>query len=168
MNDIDNRALSVFARLDSTIATGASRGDVAAKLAELYCELFDADYCRFWWRTEDDSEVRVVAHYPPIEFKEDWEHIKRLDSAKSSVVKSIFIDGELMIEADPSGNPHIENRYVTVYGAKSGVHVPITVGGKVVGDLALVSKREKGHFTEEHRTVLLALSNISALALYRF
>lgn len=162
---ITERGLELIANLDETLQDANSPQEVAMALAGPIRELFDADYCRFWWRTDDPGEVRVIAHHPHIEFKEEWEYIKRLDDDRNSVVKSIFVVGDLRIEKDTSLLKDAEQRYVTVYKALSGVHVPVRVNGEVMGDMAMVSQRETHHFHEEQVPLLHALANVAGRAI---
>lgn len=164
---IVERAIDLLSELPELLDGVSDPHDVGMRLAERYCGLFDADYCRFWWVTDDPDEVRVLSHFPPIEFQEDWEHIKRLDGDRMTIVKSIFVDGQLRIEDDAPAVADAESRFITVYGALSGVHVPMVVDGAVVGDMAMVSKREKRHFDAAHTDLFHALAAVAAIAIDR-
>lgn len=164
---IDERAIALLADLPQLLAGVTDPREVGMRLAEQLCALFDADYCRFWWITDDPDEVRVLSHFPPIEFKEDWEHIKRLDGDGTTIVKRVFLDGVIHIEPDAPSASGAESRFITVYKALSGAHVPIVIDGRVVGDLALVSKRETHHFSDEQTELLTALAAVTGLAIDR-
>lgn len=138
---------------------------VAQALATAYVTLFDADYVRFWWADRERREARVIHHYPPREFVEDWEWKKDL-SGQSSVVK-VITGGELSIVRDARVPHGGEPRFSQIYGILSGAHVPMRVDGIVVGDMAAVSKRETQHFTDADGPLLMACAETAALAISR-
>lgn len=161
-DDLAERAMELLARIGREAPAGATDAEVAMWLAERYAELFDADYCRFWWVETDRTRARVLAHHPPIEFKEDWEHIKQLNDGKATLVSTVINSGSPHIEKDAASAAGAESRYITVYGAKSGAHIPLFVDGSSVGDMAMVSKRELAHFDEEDLPVFHALASCAA------
>lgn len=164
--DLRERALALVGELAPKLAAAGSASEGGDLLADAYRELFDADWCRFWWVDPDQPVARVLSHSPPTEFTEPWQTTKRLDDGKPSIVATVINGGEGAIEPNPAKNPNIEPRYVSVYGAKSGAHFPMKVGSRTVGDMGLVSQREHEHFHEDDADVLRLLAAFASVALH--
>jgi GAF domain-containing protein len=160
-----DRALGLLARVAEEAPAEATDVDLAMWLGQRYAELFDADYCRFWWIEEGGDTARVLAHYPPIEFEEEWEYKKNLADGKTTIVSSVMNSGEPRIEHAAARAGDAESRFVTVYGAKSGAHMPMIVDGRTVGDMAMISKQEEAHFSEDDLHIMRSLANYAAAVL---
>lgn len=162
--DLEARALDCLAAL---VASGLDSDPVARGLTigAAYAELLDADWCRVWWVNRDRSKAHILSHYPQTTLDEEWQHTKSLVDEKSTIVSRVITTGVAEIEADAASNPNIETRFVTALGARSGCHFPLRVGGETVGDLALISTREKAHFDPEDSHVFELLAAFASVAL---
>jgi len=165
---LTERTLARLTQLAREIPADASPSDVGMMIGEAYVELFDAWYCRFWWVDDAREVARVIAHYPAREFKESWEHEKRLDVTEGddkSLVALVIGSGEARIERDAAEIKDGEIRFATVYGVQSGCHFPLIVQGTTMGDMVMTSQEERQHFDPADRDLIQVMANFAASAI---
>lgn len=162
---LNERAIAYLGSVHRRLSADASPEEVGMILGEGYRDLFDADYCRFWWVNDDRTEARVIAHFPATEFTEPWQHVKRLDDGEATVVAWVIANGEGRIERNAAEIPDGESRFASVYKVMSGCHFPLVVDGRTMGDMVMTSKKETQHFDPADRDLIQTLANVAALAI---
>ena len=162
---LTERVVARLAQLARDIPADASPNEVGMIIGAAYVELFDAWYCRFWWVDDERTMARVIAHHPPKEFKESWEHEKRLDVTEGedkSLVALVVGSGQARIERDAAEIQDGEIRFASVYGVQSGCHFPLIVQGTTMGDMVMTSNAERQHFDPADRDLIQVMANFAA------
>ncbi|MPZ89864.1 MAG: hypothetical protein GEU81_17800 [Nitriliruptorales bacterium] len=163
-DDLASRLLDALGSLPSGIARAAGPSEVAALVAGVYRNLWDADWCRVWWADADRTEARMIGCAPAMELREPWQYQRVLDGS-TDIVASVVLEGRQRIEADATAIVDADPRMAQRLGARSGCHTPLVVAGEIRGDMTLVSTTSKGFFQNADAPLLRAAAGYLASAI---
>lgn len=126
-------------------------------------EITGSDYGSIFIMERDGGEVNLVAHREEGELLAALPNLLELDKDSPGIITWVFHNNKTYMSNDVSEDPYYFPAFRDV---AADLIVPIRLQGDAIGVLS-VESRERGHYTEEHRTALEDFAEAISLVIAR-